>query len=362
MKKSKIALLLPLVLCCALLLPAFGESTPAPMEKRAKGFVTLRDTEDYYASLGGQVMPFELEAGDTVADGDLLMNLRPLTLLSPADGVVRSLQGEIGDQAGNVMAQYGGLCYIERQDVQLVSASTQGAYDKPENRAIYIGETLRVYNGNANDVKETEGHVISMEGAAYVVEIPAGVFDLEDTVRLYRGTGDSYKDKDMVGRGKVANAAPVAVLGEGVIANVHVTEGQEVQKGDLLFTIDSATARHTTAPSTSISAKSDALVSAIYVQKGQQVAKDQLLFTLSPLSPMEVVVDVDETDVLSLSVGQMVKVTYDAFPDARYSAIVKEISPMGTTVLDTTKYPVTLTLTESPQGLLPGMHATAYFE
>ena len=72
--------------------------------------------------------------------------------------------------------------------------------------------------------------------------------------------------------------------------------------------------------------------------------------------------DVDEMDIPSVNIGLLMQVKADALGDASFSAVVKKISPLGITVLDTTKYPVTLTIQGAPEGLLPGMHVTAYWE
>jgi len=103
-------------------------------------------------------------------------------------------------------------------------------------------------------------------------------------------------------------------------------------------------------------------VSALYVQDGQMVRKEQLLMTVKPLDALEFVVDVDELDIPFVRMGQAMQVKVDAFLDNRMTATVKRISPLGITVLDTTKYQVTLSIQFPPEGLLPGMHVTAYWE
>jgi hypothetical protein len=97
-----------------------------------------------------------------------------------------------------------------------VRASTKNAYDKPENRAITLGETLRVYNGKDSNPLDAQGQVISVDGKDYVVEIPADVFDLEDDVKLYRGSDGAYRSGDR-GRGgrRRGSALLRAVTGEG---------------------------------------------------------------------------------------------------------------------------------------------------
>ena len=204
--------------------------------------------------------------------------------------------------------------------------------------------------------------MIAVDEKGYLVEIPAGIFDLEDKVRLYRGEGDSYNAKDKVGEGRVERAKPVPVAAEGVIANVHAAEGQRVTRGEVLFTLDEASSEHKTPACLGAVPSRGGVVSALYVQAGQQVRKDQLLLTVRPLDALEFVVDVDELDISSVHVGQAMQVKVDALDDNRITATVKRITPLGITVLDTTKYQVELAIQSVPEGLLPGMHVTAYWE
>jgi multidrug efflux pump subunit AcrA (membrane-fusion protein) len=362
--KHKWIVIALLILLCGLSAKAEPvQGTEADSEERwAKGTAQAVDTVDVFAPVGGQLQAFDVKAGDVAEAGTTLFTVRPVQVLAPQSGVVRLLKAQAGDQASGVILQYGALCSIDREDVYWVQATVAAAYNKPKNRAITLGETLRVYNGDSGDPVDTLGTVIAADGKGYVVEIPADVFELEDKVFLYRGEGDDYNAKDKVGEGHAERAKTVPVMAEGVIAKVHVSEGQQVSRGDVLFTVDDASAAYTEPAECTASSEQGGLVSALYVQDGQQVRKDQLLATIKPLEALEFVVDVDELDIPSVSVGQAMQVKVDALGDNRINAAVKEISPLGITVLDTTKYQVTLSIQGSQDGLLPGMHVTAYWE
>ncbi len=355
-----------LALTCAMLTgfaqaETTGGQAGTSLERWAKGTVQAADTVNVFAPVGGQLLPMDLDAGDVVKQGDPLFTVRPLQALAASDGVIRLLRAEVGDMAEGVIQQYGALCYIDREDIAWVRATVGTAYNKPENRALTLGETLRVYNGDESDAIELTGTVILVDGKNYVVEIPAGEFDLEDTARLYRGTGDTYNNKDKVGEGKVERAAALPVKAQGMIATVNVTEGQKVKKGDALFTLDSASTVYDEPAQPAVTAAQGGVVSAIYAQDGQQVMKGQLLLAIEPLDAPKVVVDVDELDIPSIKVGQLMRVKVDALGEDTLLGTVIKISPLGISVLDTTKYPVTLSIQNPPESLLPGMHVTAYW-
>jgi HlyD family secretion protein len=90
------------------------------------------------------------------------------------------------------------------------------------------------------------------------------------------------------------------------------------------------------------------------------------LLTISDMSTVEAVLEVDQTDVPSLKIGQPAKVSIDAFPGETFPGVVAEIgsSPIrGTSALGGvatgTDYEVKVTLTSHPPGIRPGLTVTS---
>ncbi len=94
-----------------------------------------------------------------------------------------------------------------------------------------------------------------------------------------------------------------------------------------------------------------------------------LLMTVSDLSVIQVKVQVDETDVVRLHLGDSAEVTIDAFPDTTFSGRVTRISqsavrtaasPAGGAVTDrAVDYDVEITLDNPPPDIRPDLSATA---
>ena len=355
--KKTLSLVIALLIVLTAAIPALAEGSAA---RSAKGVARCVDSVDVFAPIGGQLKPFDWEVGDSVSVGAALISVRPRQVFAANDGVIRSLRAVVGDQAEAVTQQFGALCSIDRTDVQWVDASIKDAYDKPENRAITLGETLRVYNGKDSNPNEAAGKVISIDGKNFIVEIPSGDFDLEDDVKLYRGSDGAYRSGDRVGKGEIKRADAIPATASGVIADVLVTEGQKVKRGDALFTLDAADTVYTQSASTEAICDRGGVISALYVSSGQQVQKDQRLMTVKPLDSLEFLVDVDELDILTVKPGNAIQVKVDAL-NTSVSATVKEIYPLGVPVLDATKYQVSLSIQAIPAGLLPGMRVTAYW-
>jgi len=89
-----------------------------------------------------------------------------------------------------------------------------------------------------------------------------------------------------------------------------------------------------------------------------------VLMTISDLSKMEVIVDVNENDVISISLDDTSEIEIDAFQDTIFYGLVTEIAHKAqTTSLGTqnqvTNFEVKISMIEVPEGIRPGMSATA---
>jgi HlyD family secretion protein len=112
------------------------------------------------------------------------------------------------------------------------------------------------------------------------------------------------------------------------------------------------------------------------VVPGIQNAAGSALFQVSNLSVINAVVNVDETDILGIKMGQPAEVTIDAVPDKKFKGHVTEIgmsalsSTSGQTTTSSSQstasssgeakdFTVSVTLDDPPPGLRPGLSATA---
>ena len=112
------------------------------------------------------------------------------------------------------------------------------------------------------------------------------------------------------------------------------------------------------------------------VVPGIQNSAGSALFQVSNLSVINAVVNVDETDILGIKYDQPAEVTIDAVPDKKFQGHVTEIgmsalsSTSGQTTTNSAQstasssgeakdFTVSVTLDDPPQGLRPGLSATA---
>lgn len=326
----------------------------------AKGSVGTPERITLTAPVGGQVENFAWLSGDAVTAEETALVVTPTQVFAAADGVIRGLQAEQGDQAGQVISLYGALCYIERDQVWQVRVSNASAHNKAENRDVRIGDTLRVLQGSGDNEVRGSCAVTQLLPNGFVVEMPLDAFELEKNVKFYRVTDRDYDSRDQVGNGKILRPSPEPVMGDGCVAEVLVEEGQRVRRGQPLFTLDNAAARHSEPPESVILFPRAGVVAEVLVRPGQFVVQGQAVITLIPTDALEVTLDVDELDIAHIAAGQRVSLAVDAYPDRTFDGTVREIKPLGVMVLDTTKFSVNVVLDDA-SGLLVGMRVTGYW-
>ncbi|MDH7601363.1 MAG: efflux RND transporter periplasmic adaptor subunit [Armatimonadota bacterium] len=109
-----------------------------------------------------------------------------------------------------------------------------------------------------------------------------------------------------------------------------------------------------------------------YVEKGSIVTAGRSAFgggtgagitiaEIADVSRMQVLVDVDETDIARIRVGQDVDVTFDAFPGEHFRGKVIKIAPQAVVEQNVTTIPVTVELEHADSRLKPEMNATCEF-
>lgn len=91
---------------------------------------------------------------------------------------------------------------------------------------------------------------------------------------------------------------------------------------------------------------------------GTDTTASETLCTIYDLSYLEMTLNVDELEILSIKEGQTVTITADAISDRTFTGVVTSVSAAGTTTGGTTTYPVTIRIDDMGD-LLPGMNATA---
>jgi len=119
---------------------------------------------------------------------------------------------------------------------------------------------------------------------------------------------------------------------------------------------------------TTIMAPRDGVILQKLVEQGtfissgmSSVSAGTTLFVLGDVSQMFAVVEVDETDIGAIDLGQAVEITVDAFPLQIFDGKVTKIEPVAEQVQNVTVVRVTVGIDTPPAFLKPKMNATCAF-
>ena len=119
---------------------------------------------------------------------------------------------------------------------------------------------------------------------------------------------------------------------------------------------------------TTICAPMAGTISALYKEVGEIALGSQfqedVIMIVSDLSLMEALVDVDENDIVNVSVNDSATIEIDAFPDKTFHGLVREIASSANisgqgAINQKTEFEVKLTITDPVDELRPGMTASA---
>lgn len=122
---------------------------------------------------------------------------------------------------------------------------------------------------------------------------------------------------------------------------------------------------------TTILAPSSGVVVKKYAEKGSIITGGRSSFSgsgsgvaivdIADTTQMTAVVNIDETDIAQVRVGQQVDITVDALPGEKFDGRVTKIAPQAVMDQNVTTIPVTVTMAETDERLKPEMNATCEF-
>ncbi len=266
---------------------------------------------------------------------------------------------------------------VARKDlVQVVTANgTVQAKTKVEISANIMGQVTALNVEEGDRVKK--GDLLAViDQARYAAAVNSAKSNLQaleaELVRTREAAAQAKRDMDRAEQqfkdGILAEADHERARStyEQAVASARRAERQvEQARADIASAQDSL-------EKTEIRAPIDGVVTRRNIEKGEVIITGTMnnpgtvLMTVSDMSVIEAVLEVDQTDVPQLRIGQKAEVRIDAFPDEKFPGEVSEIgsSPIqGTSALGGaatgTDYSVKVTLLKHPERIRPGLTVTA---
>ena len=313
-------------LICAAVCLCLALSGAAMAEGMYEGVVTGTGTVSVYAPYGAIVEEMMVRSGDRVEAGQAVARMRTNLVYAPIDGVVSGVFAQNGDSTESIVERYGACVYVEPMNQYVISASTEKAYDRSENKFVHIGE--EVFMKCTADGSHTGRGVLTgvADDGKYTVESSEGEFCIGETVGVFRSP--DYAAASRIGRGTVAAAKPVAVKGSGSVLKMHVENGQVVERGQLLFETVEGGLDGLYAPGNCVYADVTGIVAKVDASQGAAVNKDASVITIYPDSGLQVEIPVPESELSGIQVGQKVAIEFawDGDLETRLDGEVTHIS------------------------------------
>lgn len=364
------------------------EVTTGTISTVVSGSGTLQnvDTESVTFPAGVELTEILVSYGDTVETGKLLATVdmgSVRTAMSDLQASIEDLDEQISDAEGdkvssNIKAGVSGrvkILYagqdtnvadamVEHGAVAVLSLDGYMAVDV-ETESLVMGDEVTVIRADGSEITGKTEYVAG--GKAIILVTDNGPqFDEEVTVKANDGTE--------IGSGKLYIHNPLAVTGyAGTVSKVNVKENQMVYASTAMFNL---TNRETSANYDALLRQrqeaEETLLELLKIQRSGGIAapisgsiysvanldtdSQETLTEVAVISPdisMSVTITVDESDILSLEVGQETDVTIKSIGDDALSGIVTEIDKSGASG----SYTAVVTF-DKITGMLPGMTAS----
>lgn len=290
--------ILALLVAAWLLLPACAMAW-----EEFEGNVVQGDTVTVTAPYGGTVQSISLREGELLRVGDAVATMQTTRVLSPVDGTVRGVFAEAGDALGQ-----SAVLNVAPVSKYTITCTIDKAYPSIDMKFVRIGETVYI-KCKPDGTHKAEGVITAVNGSQYTVQTTAGELYMEETVYIYRS--DDYTYKTRIGSGTVGRTSELSVTGTGSLLKLYVADGDTVERGQLLFETVEGTLDALAVYGETIQSDVDGVVAEINVSAGQKVSKGDVLLTVYKQSDYQIQFAIDEDLLSAISVGDSVNITFN---------------------------------------------------
>ena len=285
-------------------------ASPALAETYAGATVAARTTALVSAS-GGTLESLALLPGQIVSAGETVGSTRVEKVFAAWDGTVALCCAENGDTVDGTVLE------ISPTSRYTVYCTVDGAYSSPETELVHIGERLYL-RCTANGTHRAVGTVTAIDGAEYQVEVIGGELYVGETVNLYRDA--DFSSAQRVGVGTAVGAEPIEYTASGALIELCVREGENVERGELLFT-------YAQSDDTQIVSPADGVVASVLAAPGDALQAGQTVAELVQPNDVRIQVQLSAADAARIEVGDAVSYVRTDDPDeTSRSAIVEGVS------------------------------------
>ena len=340
------------------------------------------------SNVGGQVVELTVDEGDTVHAGQLLARIDPADQLSRVQQAQANLASAQA-KTRKAKQQYGAQpkltgTAIERAEHSVSVAKAALAQTKtatvPQQRAeaqASYDQAKAGYTQAQNDLKRQQallkkGFVAKsqVEAAEEQYAVAKAQMDSAESRLKTVETETAQETKSAEAKLKEAQAALASAKANAYQVKTSLEDVVQSEADESRVQVEVDDAR-TQLEYTNIYAPRDGVVVSKYVETGSIITAGRSSFSgsgegigileIADVTEMLATVDVDETDIAQVSVGQKVRVTVDAYPDEKFSGSVTRVAPRAVELQNVVYIPVEVRIDQSDIRLKPGLNVTCDF-
>ena len=369
-----------------------AEASVGSISTQVSGSGTLLNVDEESISVPAGVTVEELlvSAQENVTEGQLLAKVdiaSVQTSMSSVQSEITSLDKEITSAAKDtvdsritagvagrvkvIFAQKGddvAKCMYEHGALVVLSLDGKMAFEIDAGDLV-SGDTVVVRREDGTELEGTVDTVVNETATILITDNGPAV---DETVTALDSEGTA------LGSGVLSIHSPLRVSGiSGTISNVYVQENRTVYSGSVLFALTntSYSAKYQTLlreredlektllelmeiyRSGGVCAPFDGTVTSLdYDASAVSEDAETALLTLSPDEKMKVSISVDESNILTLELGQTASVTIRSIGDTAFEGTVTEINKTASSSSGVTRYSAVITMDKTPE-MLQGMSA-----
>ncbi|MFQ5824381.1 MAG: efflux RND transporter periplasmic adaptor subunit [bacterium] len=247
---------------------------------------------------------------------------------------------------------------VKKGDItQLVSGSGKVQPEKEIKISAFVSAEIKKLHVKEGD-KVSEGELlVELDRTRYEASLDRAKSDLKSAkASLKKAKSELKRAKELYSK-KLFSEADL----EGAEANYELAESTVEQSQAILKQVrDDLSKTRLISPITGTVAKLNKEEGEIAL--GSQFQAD-VIMTVADLTRMEMVAEIDENDVVLVSLGDSAEIEVDALPDEIFHGIVSEIAHTATTrgrgtQEEVTNFDVKILITDNVEILRPGMSAT----
>jgi HlyD family secretion protein len=317
----------------------------------------------------GIVGKVNVNVNDEVKADDIMMALDPATapsdVIAATETLVSAKQALEDAQQSNTSSAQAESTLAAAQSAyntalgnywNITSGNTQGS---DEQIAIYTAK-LQIADNKILQLKEnydamaelSNSSTVKMQALADLNQARLDRESIKTTLDYYKAIPDSL---DIQTR-KAALDVAKANLEDAQRAYNRVKDGPNAD--DIASAQAKVDAAQATVNQLYIIAPFDGEVVAILTQQGDQAAQGDNAIIIVNRSTLYIDVQIDETDISRVELGDVATITFDALPDITATGKVTFINPVGSSSSGVVNYTVRVTLDESNPSILLGATAT----